>query len=215
MSQKPVRHFLNSRLAGIKVEKCGPRLITLVNSFYACRRRKRTNSSPSGRVPSSLTKFSPEERTACVMRQTITWSRTPRMRPDFDDFMPSAELCVRLLPPVINVIFSLFSFLSFFVLLFSPTTLVRLDHPPLMRTSLNMYVHYTSGLLGQKLYYSLSIKLFTYAFFHMYLFFATICIDIAWLLCLCPTFSLVRLGHKGSASAIVTAGSSGCVPHTE
>ena len=35
---------------------------------------------------------------------------------------------------------------------------------------------------------------------------------VAWLLCLCPTFPLVRLGHKGSTSAIVTAGSSGCVP---
>ena len=37
---------------------------------------------------------------------------------------------------------------------------------------------------------------------------------VAWLLCLCPTFPLVRLGHKGSTSVIVTAGSSGCVPHT-
>ena len=37
---------------------------------------------------------------------------------------------------------------------------------------------------------------------------------VAWLLCLCPTFPLVRLGHKGSTSAIITAGSSGCVPQT-
>ena len=37
---------------------------------------------------------------------------------------------------------------------------------------------------------------------------------VAWILCLCPTFPLVRLGHKGSTSAIVTAGSSGCVPQT-
>ena len=37
---------------------------------------------------------------------------------------------------------------------------------------------------------------------------------VAWLLCLCPTFPLVRLGHKGSTSAIVTARSSGCVPQT-
>ena len=150
-SQKPVLHFINSRLAGIKAEKCGPRLITLVNSFYACRRRKRTNSSPSGRVPSLLTKFSPEERTTCVMHQTITWSRTPGMRPDSDDFMPSTKLCVRLLPPIINVIFYLFSFLSFFILLFSPTALVRLDRPPLMHTSPHMYIHYTYGLLVQKL----------------------------------------------------------------
>ena len=37
---------------------------------------------------------------------------------------------------------------------------------------------------------------------------------VAWLLCLCPTFPLVRLGHKGSTSAIVTTGPSGCVPQT-
>ena len=39
--QKPVPHFINNRLIGIKAEKCGPRLIMLANSFYACRRRKR------------------------------------------------------------------------------------------------------------------------------------------------------------------------------
>ena len=37
---------------------------------------------------------------------------------------------------------------------------------------------------------------------------------VAWLLCLCPTFPFVWLGHKGSTSAIVTAGSSRCVPQT-
>ena len=37
---------------------------------------------------------------------------------------------------------------------------------------------------------------------------------VAWLLYLCPTFPLIRLGHKGSTSAIVTAGSTGCVPQT-
>ena len=69
--QKPVPHFSNNRLIGIKAEKYGPRLIILANSFYAYQRRKRTSSSPSGRVPSSLIKFSPEERTACVMCQKI------------------------------------------------------------------------------------------------------------------------------------------------
>ena len=49
---KPVPHSINSRLADTKAEKCGPRLIMLVNSFYACHKRKRTNSSPNGRVPS-------------------------------------------------------------------------------------------------------------------------------------------------------------------
>ena len=37
---------------------------------------------------------------------------------------------------------------------------------------------------------------------------------VAWLLCLCPVFPLIRLGHKGSTSVIVTAGSAGCVPQT-
>ena len=37
---------------------------------------------------------------------------------------------------------------------------------------------------------------------------------VTWLLCLCPMFPLIRLGHKGSTSAIVTAGSAGCVPQT-
>ena len=37
---------------------------------------------------------------------------------------------------------------------------------------------------------------------------------VAWLLCLCPTFPLVRLGNKGSTSVIVTVGSSRSVPQT-
>ena len=52
MLQQPVQHFTNNRLEDIKAEKYGPRLTTLANSFYACRRRKRRNSSPNGRVPS-------------------------------------------------------------------------------------------------------------------------------------------------------------------
>lgn len=62
-SQKPVPHSISSKLEGIKAEKYGPKLITLANSFYAYRRRRRTSSSPSGRVPSSLIKFSLEEHT--------------------------------------------------------------------------------------------------------------------------------------------------------
>ena len=58
--------------------------------------------------------------------------------------------------------------------------------------------------------------------FHMYLFsplYAAIWLKfwpswVAWLLCLCPTFPLIRLGHKGSTSAIVTAGWAGRVPQT-
>src|SRR3990170_5761017 len=95
MLHKPVPHFINNRPADIKAEKYGPRLITLANSFYACRRRKRTNSSPNGRVPSSLTKFSLEERTDCVMHQTIAWSQTHVTPPDSEDSTPRAGLFVR------------------------------------------------------------------------------------------------------------------------
>ena len=95
--QKPVPHSISNRLEGIKAEKYGPKLIMLANSFYAYRRRKRTSSSPGGRLPSSLIKFSPEERTVCVMHQIIYSSRTHGTRPDSEDSTPSAELCVRLL----------------------------------------------------------------------------------------------------------------------
>ena len=60
--------------------------------------------------------------------------------------MPSAELFVRLLPPIVSIIFSLFLFFLFRLKAFA-----RLDRAPLTHTSLNMYVHYTWGLLGQKL----------------------------------------------------------------
>ena len=99
-SQKPVPHSISNRLEGIKARKYGPKLITLANSFYAYRRRKRTSSSPSGRVPSSLIKFSLEERTACVMHQIINSSRTHGTRPDSEESTPSAELCVCLLTSV-------------------------------------------------------------------------------------------------------------------
>ena len=100
MSQKPVTHFINNRPADIKAEKYAPKHITLENSFYAYRRRKRTSSSPSGRVPSSLIKFSPEERTVCVMHLIIDSSRTNGTRPDSEDSTPSAELCVCLLTSI-------------------------------------------------------------------------------------------------------------------
>ena len=92
--QRPVPHFISSRLEGIKADKYGPKPTTLANSFCAYRRRKRTNSSPSGRVRSSSTKFSPVGRTACVMHQTTDSSRTHGTRPDSEDCTPSAELCV-------------------------------------------------------------------------------------------------------------------------
>ena len=149
MLQKPVPHFINSRLAGIKAEKCGPILITFVNLFYACRRRKRTNSSPSGRVPSSLTKFSPEERTACVMHQTIAWSQTHGMWLDSKYSMPSTKLFVSLL-----LAYSSHYFFSLLHNSFRFKALIRLDRTLLTYTFLHMYAHYTWGLLSQKLVYT-------------------------------------------------------------
>src|SRR3954465_15852257 len=71
MWQKPAPHSITNRLNGIKAEKYGPKLITLANSFYAYQRRKRTSSSPNGKVPSLLTKFSLVERTVYGMHRTI------------------------------------------------------------------------------------------------------------------------------------------------
>ena len=116
-SQNPILHSINNRLEGIKAEKYGPKLITLANSFYAYLRRRRTSSNPSGRVPSSLRKFSLEERTAYVMRPMIDSSRTHGTRPDSEDFTPSAGLRVRLLPPSTFHVF----LLSLFSLLFPPS----------------------------------------------------------------------------------------------
>ena len=108
MSQKPVPHSMSSRLDDIKAEKCGPKLTILASSSYAYRRRRRTSSSPSGRVPSSLIKFSPEERIVCVMHQITDSSRTHGMRPDSEDSTPSAELSVHLLTSALSIMSSFF-----------------------------------------------------------------------------------------------------------
>ena len=114
MSPKPIPHSISSRLDDIKGEKCGPKLIILANSFYAYRRRRRTSSNLSGRVPSLLIKFSPEEHTACVMQPITDSSRTHVTRPDSGDSTPSAELSVHLHTPALLIMFSLFSFLALF-----------------------------------------------------------------------------------------------------
>ena len=49
--QKPVPHSINNRLADTKAEKCGPRLIMLVNSFYACQKRKKDKLKPKWEGP--------------------------------------------------------------------------------------------------------------------------------------------------------------------
>ena len=48
-------------------------------------------------------------------------------------------------------LFPLLSFFTLYHFFFSIAALVQLDHPYLMRTSLNMYVQYTWGLLVHKL----------------------------------------------------------------
>ena len=121
-SQRPVPHSVSSRVEGIKAGKYGPKLITLVNSFYAYRRRKRTSSSPSWRIPSSLIKFSPEECTDCVMYLIIDTSRTHGTRPDSEDSTPSVELCVRLLTSAFCLSYILS--LSFFIALKVSSTLL-------------------------------------------------------------------------------------------
>ena len=94
MSLRPIPHSISNRLDDTKAEKCGPKLIILVSSFYAYRRRRRTSSNPSGKVPSSSTKFSPEEHTAYIMRPITDLSQTHGTRPDSGDSTPSAELSV-------------------------------------------------------------------------------------------------------------------------
>ena len=97
MSLRPVPHSISNRLDDTKVGKYGPKLIILASSFYAYQRRRRTSSNPSGKVPLSSTKFSPEERTAYVMHPITDSSRTHGTRPDSGDSTSSAELSVCLL----------------------------------------------------------------------------------------------------------------------
>ena len=88
-----------------------------------------------------------------------------------------------------------------------------------------MCAHYTWGLLIQKLNIiifwassPLHMRPFSICTFSSPLY-ASIWLKfwpswVAWLLCLCPTFPLIWLGHKGSTSVIVTTRSAGCVPQT-
>ena len=138
------------------------------------------------------------------------------MPPDSKDSTPRAGLFVRFL-----LSFSIFSLFNFF---FSSIALVRPNRTPMTYTFLNVYAHNTWGLLLQKLIIifrassSPHMCPFLICTFSSPLY-APLWLKflpswVAWLLCLCPTFSFVRLGHEGSTSAIVTAGSSGFVPQT-
>ena len=117
MWQKPIAHSVSNRLEGIKAEKYGPKPITLANSFYACRTRKRTNLSPNGKVPSSSTKSLPAVHTVYARHLTTDSSQTHGTQPVSEDVTPSAGLRVRLLPPSTFHVFSL----SLFSLLFPPS----------------------------------------------------------------------------------------------
>ena len=132
---------------------------------------------------------------------------------------PDSMLVPSLCPFSAYTLSILFLFLSFIISLgLQGSACASLAHYRCASRTLH-----TWGLLSQKL------KLFIWAscpthvlYFRMYLFsplYASIWLKfwpswVAWLLYLCPTFLLIRLGHKGSTSTIVTAGSSGCAPQT-
>ena len=134
------------------------------DSFYTYQRRKRTSSSPSGRVPSSLTKFSLEVRTVCVMHQTIDSSRTHGTPPDSEDSTPSAGLCVYLLTSVF--LFKLYPLSPFYIY-----SLKSFKYALTAHSGRAMRAQYTWGLLTQKLNCLLGFMPTTYAsVLHMCLF---------------------------------------------
>ena len=177
MSRKPVPHSISSRLDGTKAEKCGPKLIILANSFYAYRRRRRTSSNLSGRVPSSLIKFSPEEHIAYVMHSITDSRRTHGTRPDSGDSTTSAELSVRLLTPSFLIMFPPFSFLDLFSSSHKVFNTVWM--PGSLRPHYVCKQYLGASYMEVKYNYSNGFLPITYAFFfHMCLFFTIICIDM-------------------------------------
>ena len=177
MLRRPVPHSISNRLDDTKAEKCGTKLIILANSFYAYQRRRRTSSNPSGKVPSSLTKFSPEERTAYVMHPITDSSRTHGTRPDSGDSTPSAELSVRLLTPSFLIMLPPSSFLD----LFSSSHKVfnRVRTPGSLRPHYVCKQYLGASYTEAKYNYFNGFLPITYAFFfHMCLFFTIICIDM-------------------------------------
>ena len=154
------------------------------------------------------------------MHRTIDSSQTHGTRPDSEGSMPSAGLCVRLLTSAFFYIYLLSVFLSSLFL----HGLKRLKCVLTTQSWHSTHAHYTWGLLIQKLNINIFLGFMPHTcvilphvpFSPLY---ASIWLKfwpswVAWLLCLCPTFPLIRLGHKGRTSAIVTAGSAGCVPQT-
>ena len=159
------------------------------------------------------------------MHRTIDSSQIHGTQPDSEDSTPSAGLYVRLLTPVNFLHIRYLAFLSFSLPFYSPLGLKKLTCVLTTQSWRANGAHYTWGLLIQKLNIinfrasrSLHMCPFSICTFSSPLY-ASIWLKFwpswgAWLLCLCPTFSLIRLGHKGSTSVILTAGYSGCVPQT-
>jgi hypothetical protein len=70
---------------------------------------------------------------------------------------------------------------------------------------ISVCIQYTSAAFRNHHYKAINMHQFDLRFWPSW---------VAWLLCLPPTFPIVRLGGKGSTSVIVTSGSSGLVPQT-
>ena len=177
MSLKPVPHSIGNRLEGIKGEKYGTKLVTLVNSFYTSPRRRRTSSNPSGRVPSSLIKFSSVERTVCAVHLITDSSRTHGTWPDSEDSTPSAELSVRLLTSASSIMFSFFLSRPLFPFRIQPCKLYGCPD----RSGRTMRAHYTWGRPIWKLNITTlmaSCQPDMHFSFHICLFFTIICIDM-------------------------------------
>ena len=141
-------------------------------------------------------------------------SRTHGTQPISEDSMPSAGLRVCLLPLSIYI----YIYISVFICLLPLFPFIALKGsscdvlPALLKPG---------GFFNRSLFIWALCPTHV-SHFRMYLLFTIICIDMAYVLaklgCLAPvlttTFLIIRLGGKGSTSAIVTAGSAGRVPQT-
>ena len=153
------------------------------------------------------------------MHRITDWCQTHGMQPVSEDFTPSARLGVRLLPPSIfyTLVAFCFSLLSHF---FHKALEGRFAHCSHTLDVLRALI-IPGGFFNRRLLIRALCPTHV-SNFRMYLLFTIICIDMTKVLAklgclapvLTPTFPIVRLGGKGSTSAIVTAGSVGRVPQT-
>ena len=117
MSQKPVLHFINSRLAAIKAEKYGPRLYNVGELVLHLPEKRKDKLKPKWEGPfiidEVLTGGAYRMRDASDDRLESNPWNAARLR----DSMPSARLFVRLLFPFC---FHYLFFLSFHISFFKP-----------------------------------------------------------------------------------------------